>query len=363
MQALAPEERNYHIFYQLAAGTAFLTIAERERYKLQPPEAFELLKSSGCVTISGVNDGEELSSTLRAMSDLGLAPEEVTFCLDVVAAVLHLGQVAFRPTRGSIAGSAGSAYHEGCAVTDWEPLYLAAELLQIEVDDFHRCIVSRQMMIAGDRGQKIEGTSPQLTPTPTPPPPPPPLPHPRPRPPPHPGKSIEDIPLSAAKAATSRDALAKTLYALLFDWIVARVNRALGISRGFSNRPISACLSPSPSPRACLQPARLRVPISECTPSALHPTSPPAAQAPPPSSLRVGSRHRGSRWWGWLPVGRDPRHIRLRNLRPQQLRAGGCMRMFAWRVRSRKLEGGEGRARPRRTPTLPDTGRTLFATS
>ena len=40
-------------------------------------------------------------------------------------------------------------------------------------------------------------------------------------------KSIDDIPLSPDKAAASRDALAKTLYEKLFDWLVGRVNEAL----------------------------------------------------------------------------------------------------------------------------------------
>lgn len=39
--------------------------------------------------------------------------------------------------------------------------------------------------------------------------------------------------LDAAAAAESRDALAKTLYARLFDWLVAAVNRKIGSLGGW----------------------------------------------------------------------------------------------------------------------------------
>ena len=185
------DERNYHIFYQLCRGGLSLTSDERARLQVKSPEETRLLAMSGCTSIDGVDDEEDFATNLGAMAALGFDADEVAFCLDVVATVLHLGQVEFRPTRGSVAGSAGSAYAEGCAVVDWDPIFLAAELLQVDSDELHKCMTCRQMKIAGA------------------------------------GASIEDIPLNKEKASASRDALGKTLYALLFDWLVARVNKAL----------------------------------------------------------------------------------------------------------------------------------------
>ena len=71
----------------------------------------------------------------------------------VVGALLHVGQIAFRRSRASI--GEGSKYHEGSTVKDWEPLHAASELLQLDVDAFHKCIVYRSMNIKG-AGKSIE---------------------------------------------------------------------------------------------------------------------------------------------------------------------------------------------------------------
>ena len=87
------------------------------------------------------------------MSSVGFIDAELDFALDVVGALLHVGQIAFRRSRASI--GEGSKYHEGCTVKDWDPLHSAAELLGVDVDAFHRCIVYRSMNIKG-AGKSIE---------------------------------------------------------------------------------------------------------------------------------------------------------------------------------------------------------------
>ena len=111
--SIAADERSYHIYYRLTAGCTSLTSSERARLQLAPPEHFEMLKQSGCFVVDGVDDGEMLNGTLDAMTNLGISDDEISFALDVTAAILHLGQIGFRRTRGSI--GEGSAYHEGCA--------------------------------------------------------------------------------------------------------------------------------------------------------------------------------------------------------------------------------------------------------
>ena len=201
--AQAPDERNFHYFYQLCAGA---DDEEYARLSLGPPSSFALLASSGCVDIDGVDDGEELMATRNALAQLAFTAEEVRLTAEVAAAVLHLGQLEFRRLRGSI--GEGDKYSESCRIAlDDGPLLLAAGLLGVDAEAMQKCIVCRSMNIKG--GGDV---------------------------------SIEEIPLSADKAASSRDALAKLLYAKLFDWLVGRINAALTADAGGAAAAAKICI-------------------------------------------------------------------------------------------------------------------------
>lgn len=141
---ISDEERNYHCFYQLCAGASkevpFLTPKpqwqtlpplhlpnsplfphqEKELYKLGPANSFHYLNQSSCFEIPGKeNDASEYLNTKRAMSIVGVSPEEQVLSplsqspgfihfhrtfphsvsqeaiFRVVAGILHLGNVAF----------------------------------------------------------------------------------------------------------------------------------------------------------------------------------------------------------------------------------------------------------------------------
>jgi len=64
----APEERNYHIFYQLCA------MREDEEFShlgLQCPEEFTYLSHGECTEIDGVDDMVEFEATKKALDILG----------------------------------------------------------------------------------------------------------------------------------------------------------------------------------------------------------------------------------------------------------------------------------------------------
>ncbi|RKP01558.1 hypothetical protein CXG81DRAFT_571, partial [Caulochytrium protostelioides] len=167
--AQSPEERNYHIFYNLLAGA---TPEERATWDLQPPSAFEYLNRSGCMTVEGTDDAKALKTIREAFATLRFTNTSAIFkCL---AAILHLGNTVFVPD-----------VQDGAAVADRAPLQRAARLLGLDGDKLLATLVQRSTVTRGETFV---------------------------------------TPLSCAQAQDSRDALAKALYGKLFSWIVGFIN-------------------------------------------------------------------------------------------------------------------------------------------
>ena len=196
--SVAPGERSYHVFYQLLAGA---TKAQRKALRLDDanPSAYAYLASTpgASYTLADVDDGAAFRATLAAMAVVGLAPGDVDAVLRVVAAVLHLGNVAFAPD-GDGAKPAGK---KAKAALD-----AACELLGVKSEAALKALTTRNIDAATERIVA------RLSPT---------------------------------AAAESRDALAKTLYARVFDWLVAAVNRRIcalgagGVGGGGGGRSIA----------------------------------------------------------------------------------------------------------------------------
>ena len=60
-----PNERNFHIFYQLVRGA---TSQQREKYHLpQNTDYFKYLNQSGCSTVDSINDKTEFTDVLHSL--------------------------------------------------------------------------------------------------------------------------------------------------------------------------------------------------------------------------------------------------------------------------------------------------------
>lgn len=134
---------------------------------------FYYLSQAGCHVADGINDEEELKQVEQAMDVIGLDKNPV---FQILTAILYLGNINFEGEEES-------------QISTTEALRKTSELL----------------LIPQDLLQKALTTASILTPS----------------------KERIYKHLNVVQAATVRDAMAKTIYERLFDWIISSINKAM----------------------------------------------------------------------------------------------------------------------------------------
>eukprot|EP00752_Nemacystus_decipiens_P001923 g1852.t1 len=176
-------ERNYHIFYMLAAGGS---AEQRESWAMGDLETHQFTSQSGCYDRrDGVLDSDLFAELMEAFRVMGFEEEEKTNVFRMVAAVLALGDVDFveRPDAGD--GESLTALSEPSRPR----LEAAARLLDVSPDRILNALTSRKINA---------GISNQVT-----------------------------IFLTMEQSRHARDALAKAVYAAMFEWVVDRTNECI----------------------------------------------------------------------------------------------------------------------------------------
>jgi len=175
-------ERNYHIFYQMLSSTALCG----ELGLNTDPSSYRILRTSGTYEIDNsggrVDDAEEFTFTLSSMETMGLDAETQRQFFELVAAVLHLGNIDFK--AASINGAEGSSLDDPV-----QGVNMACALLGIEPEKLKAALLSRTMNVVGTESYQV--------------------------------------PNNPVQARLARDALAKDLYSRLFNLLVTKVNLAL----------------------------------------------------------------------------------------------------------------------------------------
>uniref|UniRef100_A0A670ZPX2 Myosin VB n=1 Tax=Pseudonaja textilis TaxID=8673 RepID=A0A670ZPX2_PSETE len=171
----AADERNYHIFYQLCASAS---LPELKDLSLLDAKDFFYTSLGGDTSLEGVDDAEDFEKTRQAFTLLGVKESYQMTIFKILAAVLHLGNVDFRSERDG----------ESCSITVHEHLHHFCRLLGVEHSQLEHWLCHRKLVTTSETYTKN---------------------------------------MSLQQAVNARNALAKHIYAQLFNWIVQHINKAL----------------------------------------------------------------------------------------------------------------------------------------
>ncbi|XP_012443648.2 myosin-2 isoform X1 [Gossypium raimondii] len=184
---LAAGERSYHIFYQLCAGAP---PALRERLNLKMANEYNYLVQSDCLVINGVDDCQKFQKLKEAFDIVQICKEEQEQVFAMLAAVLWLGNISFQVIDKE---------NHVEALAD-EALTSVATLIGCAPHELMQAISTHRIQV---------------------------------------GKDIIAKKLTLQQAIDTRDALAKFIYASLFDWLVEQINNSLEAGKKHIGRSIS----------------------------------------------------------------------------------------------------------------------------
>uniref|UniRef100_A0A0E0R0N8 Myosin motor domain-containing protein n=1 Tax=Oryza rufipogon TaxID=4529 RepID=A0A0E0R0N8_ORYRU len=180
-------ERSYHIFYQLCAGAP---ASLRDKLNMKKADEYKYLKQSCCYSIAGVDDAQMFRTVTEAMNIVHISKEDQDNVFTMVSAILWLGDVSFTVIDNE--------NHVEIVVD--EAAETVARLLGCSIEDLNLALSKRHMKVNNEN-------------------------------------IVQKLTLS--QAIDTRDALAKSLYASLFEWLVEQINKSLSVGKRRTGRSIS----------------------------------------------------------------------------------------------------------------------------
>ncbi|KAJ3022098.1 cytochrome c oxidase subunit 1 [Thoreauomyces humboldtii] len=171
----APEERNYHIFYELVAG---VNEEERARYQLEPADSYFYLNQTGCIDIPYVDDSQNFGDLKLALTVLKMTPADQDGLFAALSAILAVGNVEFSEIGGT----------ESVQVANPESIAKVAALLGIDGEILKKAFCFKKLVIRGETSL---------------------------------------VPYKLQQAKDTRDSFAKAVYDNIFQRLVEFINKSL----------------------------------------------------------------------------------------------------------------------------------------
>ncbi|XP_045109520.1 myosin heavy chain, non-muscle-like isoform X7 [Portunus trituberculatus] len=168
------DERTFHIFYQLLAGT---TQQQKRDFILEDPKHYIFL-TQGKITVAGFDEVAEFQATVKAMQIMGINNEDIQSIFKTVSAVLMFGNMQFKQERSN----------DQATLPDNTVAQQVAHLLGLNVTDMVRGFLKPRIKVGRETVTKAQNKE---------------------------------------QCEFAVEAIGKALYERLFKWIVMRINRSL----------------------------------------------------------------------------------------------------------------------------------------
>ncbi|KAJ3130242.1 hypothetical protein HK098_004289 [Nowakowskiella sp. JEL0407] len=171
------DSRNFHIFYYLVCGASS---EEKEQWYLSDPAHFHYLNQSKVAGMSSNEAAGHLYQLREDLKSVGIGKRQQAQVYQTLAAILHLGNINFLPGK--------SSKEDSCVVKNYQQLDLVATLLGVSPQELEDTLTFKTVVIR---------------------------------------KEVSTVLLDVQGAIEQRDALAKSLYVGIFNWIAEQINEKL----------------------------------------------------------------------------------------------------------------------------------------
>merc|ERR1719244_489045 len=170
----APDERTFHIFYQLLLGAS----KEFKSQLLLDDAKNYTFMTQGGLRVPGIEDIEEFAATQNAMKVMGITDEDMISIWRVISASLLFGNMEFKQERNT----------DQATLPDNTVAQKVAHLLGIQVTDLTKAFLKPRIKVGRDYVTKAQ---------------------------------------TKEQVEFAIEAIGKATYERLFKWIVTRINRSL----------------------------------------------------------------------------------------------------------------------------------------